>query len=159
MTDTFHETATARRRFLRALGTAGTAGTVALAGCASGGSGGDGEGDGAYDGWLQNVDGFDGEPADRTGQSEATVQVGAGNGFSFDPPAVRVSVGTTVVWEWTGQGSRHNVVAESGNYESPYYSASGETFEHTFEAASVSTYFCVPHRNAGMKGVVEVVEE
>lgn len=158
MADQTDGTTTARRGFLRALGAAGAAGTAALAGCASG-AGDDGNGDsGPYDGWLGNASGFDGEPADRTGKSEVTVEVGAGDGFSFAPVAVRVSTGTTVVWEWTGKGSQHNVVAEDDSFESPFYRSVGRTFSHEFPEAGVSKYFCSPHRNLGMKGVVKVAD-
>lgn len=149
------DAAVTRRRVL-----AGTAATVAtaLAGCA-GGSDAAGESTaGPYDGWLADASGFDGRVADRTGVSELSVAVGAGDGFAFDPAAVRVSPGTTVVWEWTGMGSRHNVIAESGAFESPYYAGAGATFSREFTEPGVTTYYCTPHRNLGMKGVVEVVD-
>ncbi|QLG62115.1 halocyanin domain-containing protein [Halorarum salinum] len=156
MTDsTGTTTRTERRPFLRAIGATAVAGTAALAGCA-GADGG--SGDGEYDGWMESAVGYDGETADRTGEDEVTVEVGAGDGYSFSPAAVRVTDGTTVVWEWTGRGSRHNVVDEGGSYESPYYRAEGETFEHAFEEVGTSKYACDPHRNMGMKGVVDVVE-
>ena len=73
-----------------------------------------------------------------TGSGEVTVAVGAqGNGgaFAFDPPAIRVSTGTTVVWEWTGEGAQHNVAAAGGGFESDMSSEEGYTFEHTFAEA------------------------
>jgi halocyanin-like protein len=88
-----------------------------------------------------------------------TVAVGAsGNGgnFAFDPAAVRVSTGTTVVWEWTGQGAQHNVAAEGGGFESDLSSEEGYTFEHTFSETGTYKYVCTPHRTLGMKGVVVV---
>lgn len=154
MADPTDGTSAGRRRFLRLLGGAGTAGTAALAGCSSD----EGDGGGPYDGWLSDAAGFDGEPVDETGTSEVTVDVGAGDGFAFAPVAVRVSAGTTVVWEWTGKGSQHNVVAEDDSYESPFYRSVGRTFSHEFPEAGVSKYFCSPHRNLGMKGVVKVVD-
>lgn len=153
---------TGRRRFLRTLGGAAVAGSVALAGCTSGGDGGDGSdggddgGEGPYDGWLADTGAFEGAPADLTGRPEVTVEVGAGDGFSFAPAAVRVSPDTTVVWEWTGRGSQHNVVAEDGAYESPFYRSVGRTFSHAFAESGVSKYYCAPHQPLGMKGVVEV---
>jgi len=124
------------------------------------GSGGSGSGSsGTYDGWLDGVGNFDGV-VDRTGQSEVTVQVGAeGNGgnFAFDPAAVRVDAGTTVVWEWTGQGAQHNVKAEEGaEFESELVTEAGFTFEQTFDGSGVVKYVCTPHRSLGMKGVVDV---
>lgn len=154
---------TRRRRFLAAVGATAVA---TLAGCAGGGGTGDENGGGAdgagterYDGWLAGASGYDGAVADRTGADEVTVGVGAGDGFAYDPAAVRVSPGTTVTWQWTGVGSRHNVVDEGGDFESAYYAAEGATFSREFSSPGVWKYYCTPHRNLGMVGVVEVVDE
>lgn len=147
-----------RRAFLATV----TAGSLALAGC-TGGSGqrsAAGSSDGAYDGWFQGVENYDGT-VDETGSDEVVVKVGTqanGGGFGFGPAAVEVSVGTTVVWEWTGAGGTHNVVAEDGSFESAYARNQGETFEHTFDEAGTYRYYCQPHINMGMKGAVRVVE-
>jgi len=156
---------------------AGVAAT-ALAGCSSdsGGSGGGDESDGGseetesggsddggsdsydFDGWFDDVDNYDGV-VDETGSDEVTVEVGSqGNGgaFGFGPAAVAVSSGTTVVWEWTGDGGGHNVVAENGDFESETTSEAGFTFEHTFESSGTYEYVCVPHETMGMKGAVVV---
>jgi halocyanin-like protein len=143
-------------------------GTASIAGCtgsndSGGGGGSDGDetetpADTSYDGWLSNVSNYDGSPTDRTGQSTVDVVVGAGNGLLFDPPAVQVSPGTTVVWEWTGNGGQHNVQAESGAFESKLFSAAGSTFEWTFDERGVVPYLCLPHQSVGMKGVVDVVD-
>ena len=111
-----------------------------------------------YGGWFENVDNFE-ETVDRTGEPAVTVTVGAegNNGtYAFDPPAVRVDPGTTVVWEWTGKGGAHNVVAEDGSFESELTDESGHTFEYTFEESGVTKYACVPHEMMGMKGAVVV---
>lgn len=156
-----------------------------LAGC-SGGDGGDGGGDGGdtpaetatptptptstptpenqvpeeVTEWLSDVENYDGTVADRTGQSEVTVQTGAeGNGgnFAYDPAAIRIDSGTTVVWEWTGKGGSHNVATDSGgDFESELVGEEGHTFEHTFDSTGAVTYFCTPHRGVGMKGAVIV---
>ncbi|MFC6952931.1 halocyanin domain-containing protein [Halorubellus litoreus] len=140
-----------RRALLAA--TAGTA-AAALAGCLSGG-GGDG-GDGELDDWLGDLDEYDG-PVDRTGESEVAVAVGAGSdGLAFDPLAVEVDVGTTVVWEWTGRGGRHNVVDRDGAFASEYHDDEGATFSHTFEETGTYAYYCEPHQALGMKGGVRV---
>jgi halocyanin-like protein len=114
-----------------------------------------------FGGYLSNVDNYDGSVADETGSSSVTIQVGTeGNGgaFAFSPPAVQVDAGTTVTWEWTGQGGQHNVVAEEGaDFESDLTAESGFTFEQTFDSTGVVKYFCRPHEALGMKGVVEVV--
>jgi halocyanin-like protein len=114
-----------------------------------------------YDGWLSDVSNYDGTTVDRTGQDEVTVRVGTqanGGAFGFGPPAVRVSPGTTVVWQWTGEGNQHNVVDEAGAFESDLASEAGYTFEHTFESEGTFKYYCQPHETVGMKGVVVVGE-
>ncbi|WP_227015737.1 halocyanin domain-containing protein [Haloarcula sp. JP-L23] len=61
-----------------------------------------------YGGWFDDVSNYDGETVDRTGQDSVEIAVGAqgNNGaFAFDPPAVRVSPGTEVVWTWTGRAA------------------------------------------------------
>lgn len=96
--------------------------------------------------------------ADRRGRSTVTVSVGApGNGgaFSFDPPAVRVSPGTTVVWEWTGAGM-HSVTALDGSFESEMIAEAGHAFSRTFASDGVHKYACPPHEVLGMKGAVVV---
>ncbi|MFB6125984.1 MAG: halocyanin domain-containing protein [Halolamina sp.] len=169
-----------RRSVLRGCGVALTG---LLAGCAGGGDGDDGEsdatdGDGestptpteedaeaddsgsmaSFDGWMENVGNYDGV-VDRTGQSEVTVKVGTeanGGAYGYGPAAVRVSAGTTVSWEWTGNGGSHNVVARDGSFESELVGEGGHTFTHTFESTGTTKYYCQPHKTMGMKGVVVV---
>jgi halocyanin-like protein len=69
---------------------------------------------------------------------------------------VAVSSGTTVVWEWTGQGGGHNVSADSGDFESETVEEEGHTFEYTFEETGTQEYVCTPHQAVGMKGAVVV---
>jgi halocyanin-like protein len=146
-----------RRTFLEL---AGIAALPALAGCSSGGEASevaydfvDEEPD--YAGWFDDVPNYEGT-VDRTGEREVRVVNGAGpSGKQFEPPAIRVDTDTTVVWEWTGDGS-HNVVAESGAFRSDIVQKSGFTFEHTFEERSIYEYVCEPHRTVGMKGAVVV---
>ncbi|WP_336338212.1 halocyanin domain-containing protein [Haloarcula brevis] len=173
-----------RRTFIRT--TAAVSGAGLLAGC--GGSGGDGGSSDGGDGdaeateaettesgggmetaeapeevanYVGDSSNFDGSMVVLTDQDEVSVAVGAeGNGgaFAFDPPAINVSTGTTVVWEWTGQGAGHNVVSEG---EGPLDSGSavaeeGTTYEYTFEESGTYLYNCVPHRALGMVGAVVV---
>ncbi|MFC6723058.1 halocyanin domain-containing protein [Halobium palmae] len=108
--------------------------------------------------WFADVSNYAGI-TDKRGTGRVTVAVGAngnGGGFAFSPPAIRIDPGTTVVWEWTGEGGSHNVVAEDRAYESEMVGTEGTTFEHTFEAERVSTYACAPHKAMGMKGAVIV---
>jgi halocyanin-like protein len=114
---------------------------------------------GPFGGWMSDVSNYDGVH-DMTGSGEVTVEVGvdANQGaFGFGPAAVQVDPGTTVVWEWTGEGGLHNVAAESGgDFSSENTQEAGFTYEQTFEEAGVVQYFCQPHRALGMKGVVVV---
>nr|WP_142856118.1 halocyanin domain-containing protein [Salinigranum halophilum] len=117
-----------------------------------------------YDGWLSDVDNYDGTTEDLTGQDAVEIEVGAqGNGgtFAYAPPAVRVSPGTTVTFNWTS--NTHNVLLEEQPSESDWEGYSpientGFTLEHTFEVEGVYKYYCEPHLSLGMKGVV-VVEQ
>ncbi|MEF8781475.1 MAG: halocyanin domain-containing protein [Haloarculaceae archaeon] len=167
-----------RRRFLRF---GGLAAVGTLAGCAFGNPGDSdttetpadttptptetptptpATGDIDYGDWFADTDNFDGTTVDARGESEVTVTVGAqGNGgaFAFDPPAVHVDPGATVVWEWTGEGGTHNVVELDESFTSGAATAeAGTTFEHTFESDGLYRYFCTPHRGLGMKGAVAV---
>jgi halocyanin-like protein len=145
-----------RRRWLLRFGA--LLGTTAVAGCTGGGGSGSGSSEPSYDGWFDDVPNYDGSTVDRTDADTVTVAVGAGNGLIFDPPAVRVTTGTTVVWEWTGKGGQHNVQERDGAFESELASAEGTTFERTFDESGVVLYFCLPHEAVGMKGAVAVVD-
>ena len=145
------ETTMSRRGLFRA----GAAGAAAATGLAAG----SGTVAAQYGGWLDDVDNYDGTH-DYTGQDEVTVSVGAVDGLKFGPAAILIDPGTTVVWEWTGEGGAHNVVADDETFDSgdPVAEA-GTTFEYTFEDASdgdTFNYLCVPHEAVGMKGAVAV---
>ena len=86
----------------------------------------------SYGNWFDDVGNFDGETA-LTGEDRVSVSVGGASGLLFEPPAIRISPGTTVTWEWTGQGGLHNVQAESGAFESQLYNGADARFEYTFE--------------------------
>jgi halocyanin-like protein len=163
-----HDNTLDRRRFLVA-----TASATLLAGCSasgddddgSGGDGGDG-GDGggnsggdapaAVDDFLSGANNYDGV-VDETGADEVTVTVGLGGNNEFDPAAVRVDEGTTVVWEW--DSDNHNVVADdaptdwSGHDD---FENDGFSYDLTFDEAGEYLYVCTPHESVGMKGAVVV---
>jgi len=123
---------------------------------ASGSSGGQSTAE--FDGWFDGVDNYDGV-VDRTGEDEITVQVGSqanGGAFGYGPAAVKVSSGTSVTWEWTGEGGSHDVQADDGSFASELTDEAGHTFSHTFDATGATKYFCMPHKTMGMKGVVVV---
>ncbi|WP_435077106.1 plastocyanin/azurin family copper-binding protein [Halococcus sp. AFM35] len=186
---------TSRRRFLAGIGTASAA---LAAGCSTGGSSG-GSGDSAG-GTTESTGGGttnDGSASanttnrgDRTtggsettsGSSgggsatggETTVAAGPNGRLVFEPTAVEVGVGDTVVWEFKSAG--HNVSAVPkdsekvsipngakpfASYESGDLYAvvpEGETYEHTFETPGEYTYVCIPHVASGMVGTVTVTE-
>ncbi|KTG22595.1 halocyanin domain-containing protein [Haloferax profundi] len=110
------------------------------------------------------LDGIDGGYEDLRGQSEVTIEVGAeGNGgaLAFAPAGVWVDPGTTVTWEWTGEGGGHNVKMEEGPASldsGPAVAEAGTTYEYTFEEADagISKYYCEPHQALGMLGAVAV---
>jgi len=86
-----------------------------------------------------------------------TVYLGVSNTKSFSPPAIKVTPGTTVTWEWVGDNAEHNVVAADGTFDSGYpISKAGNTFEYKFETEGTYKYVSEPHESAGMKGVVVV---
>lgn len=164
-----------RRNFVQGTGAVIAAG--ALAGCSGNGDGngngnggnGNGNGNGGDDSLEGRLDSFleggstnnyDGDITDEHGQSEVVVEVGAGdNGFAFNPAALAVDVGTTVVWEWTGAGGGHNVSSEGESdfdFESERTDEEGFTFEQTFDEEGLAAYVCTPHRAQGMYGAVIV---
>ncbi|MXR42617.1 halocyanin [Halobaculum sp. WSA2] len=137
-----------RRRFLA---TAGAAASLPLAGCAA------------------VLPGSAGDDYDVGMTAEA-----------FRPYEITVSVGDTLVWENTSTRA-HSVTAyeeqipenadyfATGGYDSEAAAAdawdgnrgaisANERFEHTFEVPGDYTYYCIPHEQAGMVGVVRVEE-
>ena len=129
----------------------------ALAGCAGGTQTGD-DSTAQFDGYLSDVSNFE-EVRDRTDAETLSITVGAsGNGgaLAYAPAAVRVAAGTTVTWEWTGEGGQHNVVDEGDAFKSALVTEAGHSFTHTFETAGTFKYYCTPHKGLGMKGVVAV---
>jgi halocyanin-like protein len=115
-----------------------------------------------YGAYLNNANLYsEGEFADHRGEDSLTISVGAGEGFAFDPPTIWIDPGTTVTWEWTGEGGGHNVVTEEGpaGFNQPdVVSEAGYTYEYEFteEDAGITTYKCEPHEAQGMKGGIAV---
>ncbi|MFB6228563.1 MAG: halocyanin domain-containing protein [Halobacteriales archaeon] len=146
-----------RRSILRGAA-GGTAATLSLSAVGSAGA----QESPDVEKWLSETGNYDGTVVDRTGQDEVTIDVGApGNegNLAFGPAAVRIDPGTTVTWEWTGKGGPHNVQTKKGpaNLDSGQpVPDEGTTYQHTFEAEGVTTYYCNPHRTLGMKGAIVV---
>jgi len=154
-----------RRSLLRRAGGAATAGAVGAGAVGAASAQSD-----LYGGYLSDTGNFDGTTADATGMDEITVSVGAGNqGLLFDPAAVVVDPGTTVLFEWTGNGGAHNVYNddELSRVDERLFDSgetvndSGVLYDFTFEDANTGThpYACSPHRSLGMRGVIAVGED
>ena len=114
-----------------------------------------------YDDWFSNVPHFEGFE-DYTDQDEVEVLVGAGErGFLFDPPAITIAPGTTVVFEWTGEGGEHEV-SETTEFEwrnpEGLLDVEGHVWEREFPEREAGThlYECWPHVGSGMKGGIFV---
>ncbi|EMA04055.1 halocyanin precursor-like protein [Haloferax mediterranei ATCC 33500] len=112
------------------------------------------------DEWMINSSNFDGTVADETDTESVSVRVGtSGNGgnYAFEPPVLKISTGTTITWEWTGNGGGHNIVFQEADVDSGEIAVdSGETFKHTFETTGTYCYACEPHKGLAMKGAVIV---
>lgn len=109
--------------------------------------------------WLSAGTAFDGI-VDRTGKDTATVSVGDDNiEHSIEPAVLKVSPGTTVNWEWTGEGGGHNIIAMDGTFSYDSVTLGDETtFEHSFPEPGVYRYYCEPHESLGGRGVILVDE-
>jgi len=112
------------------------------------------------DSFLADTDNYDGTVEEFLGEEEVVVETGATHDgdepLFFDPPAIRVDEGATVIWEWVSDGSGHNVAEVDGAFESEIKDGEGETFSYTFEESGTYRYVCQPHRELGMKGAVVV---
>ena len=92
--------------------------------------------------------------------SAATVEVkmGADSGMlAFEPKKVEISAGDTVKWV-KNKLAPHNVVVEgqaSLSHKQLVFSP-GDGYESTFNEPGEYTYYCEPHRGAGMIGQIIV---
>lgn len=146
-----------RRTFMR------TAGGAAAATGIAAGSAGTAAAQEAEPEWPSPVENANvGSYEDARGNDEVTISVGAGDGLAFDPTKVWVDAGTTIIWEWTGQGT-HNVVTVEGEaqLESEITDEEGFTYEYetSEEDAGITHYQCDPHSEVGMHGGIAVGED
>lgn len=131
-----------RRRFI-AGATSLTIGGF-LAGCTSSNWGGSDNGSDQFGGSLENVSNYDGV-VDSTGNDAIMITVGAeGNGssYAFDPPAVRITPGTTATFDWVS--NTNNVVftdqPEEANWnDEPEIKNSGYSFVSTFDSTGLTS--------------------
>lgn len=99
------------------------------------------------------------EGKDLTGRDQITIKVGAGPANRrFDPAVVRIDTGTTVTWEWTGNGGMHNVVEVNHQFIAEASSEPGHTFERTFEKPGEIEYYCPLHEDTNPGGTI-IVED
>ncbi len=74
--------------------------------------------------------------------------------YQFTPSLVTIQVGDSVTWR-NVEGS-HDVVADDGSFFGGDTSANNWTFTHTFNSPGSFGYYCSPHINFGMQGMVVV---
>ena len=103
---------------------------------------------------------WDGSFEDLTGDDSVTIENGANDpDYAMDPPAARISTGTTVTWEWVSDG--HSLDEEDGNVDFDAESDvldEGASHEVTFDEAGALVYYCTPHRGQGHWGGL-IIEE
>jgi plastocyanin len=84
--------------------------------------------------------------------------------LKFKPETITVSVGDTVVWDFTGTTTVHNVVSENDVAADPKWKdyatppATTGQFRYTFTQVGEYEYLCDLHRLQGMAGKVTVVD-
>ncbi|MBW4468623.1 MAG: plastocyanin [Pegethrix bostrychoides GSE-TBD4-15B] len=88
-----------------------------------------------------------------------TVKMGADNGMlAFQPATVTVKPGDTVKWV-NNKLPPHNIMFEGDaankSHDQLMFSP-GENYEVTFDKEGTYSYYCSPHRGAGMAGKVIV---
>jgi plastocyanin len=97
-----------------------------------------------------------------------TVKMGADNGMlAFEPSTLTIHTGDTVKWV-NNKLPPHNIMfddkqvpgaskelADELSHEQLLFSP-GETYELTFTTAGSYSYYCAPHRGAGMVGKITV---
>lgn len=105
------------------------------------------------DAFLADARGYEGTIEDFTDRDEVSVIVGPEREVEFSPPAIRITEGTTVAWEWDSDG--HSVTHVDDEFDSEILDE-GDIFEHIFEETGEYRYICVPHEGMGHLGVVIV---
>lgn len=86
------------------------------------------------------------------------VKMGTDSGMlQFEPSTLNINVGDTVTW-FNNKMYPHNVVFFDSNIEShtQMVFSPGNAYETTFSDPGVYTYYCQPHRGAGMTGEIIV---
>jgi plastocyanin len=87
-----------------------------------------------------------------------TVLMGTNNGqLAFEPSALTIKAGDTVKWV-NNKGFPHNVVIDGQDALShkKLIQKPKQSVESTFSQAGEYSYYCSPHRGAGMVGKIVV---
>lgn len=100
------------------------------------------------------------EPVDATievveAERQRNPVVRVGTDGHFEPAVVRVSTGSTVLWQWTGEGGTHQVTLDDGLFESDPISEGGYTVSHEFTESGVYPFVCKQHEKRGLVVVEE----
>jgi plastocyanin len=89
----------------------------------------------------------------------ATVKMGTDSGLlAFEPSTVTIKAGDTVKWV-NNKLPPHNIVFEGSAANKSHQQlmfSPGESYEATFDTPGTYSYYCAPHRGAGMAGKVVV---
>ena len=90
------------------------------------------------------------------------VKMGADSGMlAFQPAKVTIKAGDSIKWV-NNKLAPHNVVFDSSAKDAAKYThkglafAPGESFTATFDEPGTYSYYCEPHRGAGMSGTIVV---
>ncbi|OKH20967.1 plastocyanin [Hydrococcus rivularis NIES-593] len=94
-----------------------------------------------------------------------TVKMGSDSGLlKFEPDTLTIKAGDTVKWV-NNKLAPHNVVFDSSKMDEAVATkmshknlvfSPGESYESTFDEPGEYTYYCEPHRGAGMVGKIIV---
>ena len=88
--------------------------------------------------------------------ADTRVAMGSNNDpLKFLPADISVPVNGTIQW-FNETDIQHDVSAEDGSFDSKGLLGRGQTFEFKFTKTGDFKYFCTPHKDAGMRGVVHV---
>lgn len=94
------------------------------------------------------------QPIPDTGEPTSEMTEVNISGFAYDPAAISVPVGTTVMWT-NNNSVPHTVTSDDGLWDSGNLNP-GSTFSYTFEQPGTFAYHCEIHPT--MTGTVEVTE-
>lgn len=103
------------------------------------------------------------DTVDYTGEDVVEIDVGGPDGdIVFDPAAIRIDPGTTVIWTW--ESGNHNIVPDEIPDESDWAGVDElqePPYDHewTFQVPGEYEYFCTPHEAHGMVGTVVVAAD